>query len=290
MVAPSRPLRRPPSRVVNATRTGSEMSPASGRETGRGAALVFLGTTALIFAVAAIVTILSSAAMEPMGAMPMAGGWLLSGIWLPLCGQSWLETAACFLGMWLVMMIAMMLPSLTPVLWRYRETAFAAGAKRPGARAVLAGASYFAIWTGFGLLAFLIGAALAQAAIQYPSLGRLGPAAGGLLVLIAALSQFSRWKAQLLASCRIASPQALRERPGPLPALRAGAILGLRCCMSCIGPMAVLIAGGIMDLPLMVGVTIAVSAERLLPAEARVAEVTGMTLTAVGAFQLAQAL
>ena len=103
---------------MSATRTDCETSPASGREAGRGAPLVFVGSAALLFAAALVATALSCAAMETMGAVPMAGGWLLSGIWLPLCGQSWFETAACFLGMWLVMTIAMKLPSLTQGLWR----------------------------------------------------------------------------------------------------------------------------------------------------------------------------
>ena len=270
--------------------TDVETGPASGRKARRGAALVFFGTAGLLFAASVAITILSGAAMETMGAVPMAGGWLLSGIWLPLCGQSWLETAACFMGMWLVMMAAMMLPSLTPVLWRYRGAAFSAEASRPGSFAAMVGASYFAVWTGLGLLVFLTGAVLAQAAILWPTLGRLGPIGGGLLVLIAGLSQFSRWKAHLLASCRSASPQALLEWPRPLEALRAGALLGLRCCASCVGPMAVLIAGGVMDLPLMIGVTIAVTAERLLPAKARIAEATGMVMAATGILVLAQAL
>lgn len=274
---------------MTATRTGSQTSPASGREAGRGAALAFFGTMALIFAAAAIVTILSSAAMESMGAMPMAGGWLLSGIWLPLCGQSWFETAACFLGMWLVMMIAMMLPSLTPVLWRYRETASAAGATRPGARAGLAAASYFAVWTSFGLLTFLLGASLAQAALQFPSLGRLGPLAGALVILIAGLVQTSRWKACLLADCHLA-PRASQTHPDVITTVGAGASLGLRCCLSCIGPMAALTVGGLMDLRLMAAVTVAITAERLLPAETRITDAIGVVMVAAGPLLLVRAL
>lgn len=251
--------------------------------------LVFFGTTGLLFAAAVAVTILSGAAMETMGAVPMAGGWLLSGIWLPLCGQSWLETAACFLGMWLVMMVAMMLPSLTPALWRYREAAFGAGVNRPGGLTALAGAGYFAVWTGFGLLAFLLGAALAQIALQFSSLARLGPVGGGFVILIAGLSQFSRWKTRLLAGCHEV-PGALPAHPGIMTALGVGAALGLRCCLSCIGPMALLIAGGLMDLPLMLCVTLAVTAERLLPPEMRIAQATGAAMTAAGLLLLVQAL
>lgn len=272
---------------MSAAHIATEKSPASGRETGRGAKLVFFGTAGLLFAAATTITILSGAAMETMGAVPMAGGWLLSGIWLPLCGQSWFETAACFLGMWLVMTVAMMLPSLTPVLWRHRLAAFEIGAIQPGRLAALAGTCYFAVWTGFGLLVFLTGAALAQAAMLWPALGHLGPIAGGFLVLIAGLLQFSPWKVRLLTSCRAAFPRGLHDRPAPL---RAGIMLGLRCCASCTGPMAVLIAGGVMDLPLMIGVTIAVTAERLLPAKARIAEATGMVMATAGILLLAQTL
>lgn len=274
---------------MTATRTDCETSPASGRETGRGAPLVFFGTAALLFAAATAATILSCAAMATMGAVPMSGGWLLSGIWLPLCGQSWLETAACFLGMWLVMMVSMMLPSLAPALWGYREAAFAAGANRPGGLAALAGAGYFAVWIGFGLLAFLLGASLAQAALQFPFFGRLGPLAGSLVILIAGLAQASRWKARQLADCH-GFPRAPQARSDTMAAVGTGAGLGLRCCLSCIGPMAALTAGGLMDLHLMASVTIAITAERLLPAETRVADAIGVIMTAAGLLLLVQAL
>lgn len=273
---------------MNLAGTSCEKGATSGQEAGRGAPL-FFGTAALLFVAATVVTILSCASMTTMSAVPMAGGWLLSGIWLPLCGQSWLETAACFLGMWLTMMVAMMLPSLIPVLWRYRLAAVEAGACRPGQLAALAGTGYFIIWTGFGLLVFLVGAALAQAAMQFHSLGRLGPAAGALIVLIAGLSQFSDWKAQRLTDCGGGSG-ALPARPGATGAVRTGAALGLRCCMSCAGPMAVLIAGGLMDLRLMLCVTLAVTAERLLPPKSRIASATGVVTAVTGLLSLVQAL
>lgn len=224
-----------------------------------------------------------------MGAMPMAGGWLLSGIWLPLCGQSWLETAACFLGMWCVMMVAMMLPSLAPALWRYREAAFAAGARRSGGLAALVGTGYFAVWTGFGLLAFLLGAGLAQIAMQFPRFAGLGSVAGALLVLTTGLIQFSEWKGRLLTHCG-GPPMAMPARPGATVAFRAGAVLGLRCCASCSGPIAVLIAGGLMDLRLMFCVTLAVTAERLLPRRMRVADATGAAMAAAGLLLFGQTL
>ena len=274
---------------MTTTRTDCATRPAPSRKAGRGAPLVFFGTAALLFAAATAAAILSCATMAAMGAVPMAGGWLLSGIWLPLCGQSWFETAACFLGMWCVMMVAMMLPSLAPALWRYREAAFVSGVNRPGGLAAIVGTSYFAVWTGFGLLTFLLGASLAQAALQFPSLARLGPLAAALAILLAGLAQASRWKAQLLADCHRA-PRASRPHPDATAAVGDGTILGLRCCLSCIGPMAALTAGGLMDLRLMAVITIATTAERLLPAETRVADVIGVIMTAAGLLLLVQVL
>jgi predicted metal-binding membrane protein len=54
--------------------------------------------------------------------MPMPGGWTMSIAWMRMPGQTWPGAVASFLGMWVVMMVAMMLPSLVPMLWRYRQT------------------------------------------------------------------------------------------------------------------------------------------------------------------------
>ena len=44
----------------------------------------------------------------------MPGGWTMSMVWMRMPGQTWPGAAASFLGMWVVMMVAMMLPSLAP--------------------------------------------------------------------------------------------------------------------------------------------------------------------------------
>ena len=44
--------------------------------------------------------------------MPVPGGRTMSMAWMPMHGQTWPVAAASFLGMWVVMMVAMMLPSL----------------------------------------------------------------------------------------------------------------------------------------------------------------------------------
>jgi len=59
-----------------------------------------------------------------MGEMPMPGGWTMSMAWMRMPGQTWPGAAASFLGMWIVMMVAMMLPSLVPMLCGDRSVAW----------------------------------------------------------------------------------------------------------------------------------------------------------------------
>jgi hypothetical protein len=81
----------------------------------------FFGVSVLLFATNAAGTIVWCASMSAMGEMPMPGSWTMSMAWMPMCGLTWPGAAASFLGMWVVMMVALMLPSLIPMLWRYRQ-------------------------------------------------------------------------------------------------------------------------------------------------------------------------
>src|SRR5713101_8480210 len=90
----------------------------------------FLSVSALLFAASAAVTIVCCASMSAMGGMPMPGGWTMSMAWMRMPGQTWPGAAASFLGMWVVMMVAMMLPSLVPLPWRYRQAVDRTGETR----------------------------------------------------------------------------------------------------------------------------------------------------------------
>src|SRR5258705_12889359 len=93
--------------------------------------------------------------MSAMGGMPMSGGWTMSMAWMRMPGQSWPVTAVSFLGMWIVMMVAMMLPSLVPMLWRYCEAVGMKGETRLGRLTALVGVGYFLVWVDLpGTLVF----------------------------------------------------------------------------------------------------------------------------------------
>ena len=81
----------------------------------------FFGVAAILCAVSVTVTIAWCASMSAMDEMSMPGGWAMSMTWMRMPGQTWPGAAASFLGMWVVMMVAMMLPSSVPMLWRYRR-------------------------------------------------------------------------------------------------------------------------------------------------------------------------
>src|SRR5215472_8451122 len=99
-----------------------------------------LGVSALLFASSVTVTTVWCSSMAAMGQMPMPGDWTMSMAWMRMPGQTWSGAAASFLAMWVVMMVAMMLPSLVPMLWRYRQAVCRAGETRLDRLTVLVGA------------------------------------------------------------------------------------------------------------------------------------------------------
>ena len=135
----------------------SSVQRRTGMVSQRSSERAFLAVSALLFAVSAAVTIAWCASMSGMGGMPMPGGWTMSMTWMRMPGQTWLGAAASFLGMWVVMMVAMMLPSLVPMLWRYRRAVVNAGEIRLGRLTTLVGVGYFFVWMVFGMAVFPAG-------------------------------------------------------------------------------------------------------------------------------------
>jgi predicted metal-binding membrane protein len=249
----------------------------------------FFGVSALLFAVSTAVTIVWCASMSAMGGMPMPGGWTMPMAWMRMPGQTWPSAAASFLGMWVVMMVAMMLPSLVPMLWRYRRAVGTPGETRLGRLTALVGVGYFFVWTLFGLTAFPLGVAVAALEMQQPAVSRAVPLAVGMVVLVAGALQFTAWKARHLACCRDAPGSGRTLPPNAGTAWRHGLRLGLHCSICCAGLMAILLVIGVMDLRAMAVVAAAITVERLAPAGERVARAIGAILVGTGSFLIARA-
>lgn len=201
-----------------------------------------------------------------MGGTPMPGGWTLSGMWAPMCGQGWGGTAVMFLGMWTAMTAAMMAPSVAPALRRSGD-------------AVRFGLGYLGVWALAGVGVFAAGAVVAEAAMREPGLARAMPFVAAAVVLAAGALQFSGWKARRLACCA-------RTGDGWGGGLR----LGVRCVACCAGPTAVLLALGVMNPAAMAAVTAAITLERRAADGVRMARVSGAVAVAGGLVLLARAV
>jgi len=241
----------------------------------------FFVTAALLFLGSAALTMSWCASMSAMPGMDMPGGWTMSMAWMRMPGQSWAGAAATFIGMWSVMMFAMMLPAVAPALWRHRRAAH--GAVLPIAL------GYFGVWILTGAGAFPIGIALAEAEMRLPMLSGAVPLASGVLVVIAGALQLSPWKSRQLACCRGPVVRGCDLRAAPRSAWRDGIRLGLRCFGCCAPMTAVLFVAGVMDLRAMALVTAAITAERIAPHGQRVAQVTGWAMIFAGSIYLAGA-
>ena len=249
--------------------------------------MAFVGVSTLLFATSVAVAIVWCGSMSAMGGMWMPGDWTMSMAWMRRPGQTWPGAAVSFLGMWVVMTAAMMLPSLVPMLWRYRQAVGGPGETRLGRLTALVGAGYFFVWTVLGMAAFPLGVALAAVEMERPALARAVPSAVGMIVLIAGVLQFTAWKARQLACCREAPGRAFA--PDVDTAWRHGLRLGLECSRCCGGLMTILLVIGVMDLPAMAVVAAAITAERLAPAGERVARAIGAVVVVAGLFLITRA-
>jgi predicted metal-binding membrane protein len=249
----------------------------------------FLVISALVFVASATLTASWCGSMSVIQGMAMPGRWTMSMAWMRMPGQTWLSAAASFVGMWVVMMVAMMMPSLIPMLQRYREAVGGAGETRLGQLTAVVGVGYFVVWTIVGVAIFPLGVALASIEMRFPLLARAVPASTGAIIIIAGALQFTPWKARHLAGCRegTACGHALEAHAGS--AFRHGLSLGLHCCYCCASLTAILLVVGVMDLRSMILVTGAITAERLAPAGQRVARAIGAVAVGAGVFLIARA-
>jgi predicted metal-binding membrane protein len=250
---------------------------------------VFLVSSALLFAGSVALTIRWCGGMQSMRGMPMPGGWTMSMAWMRAPGERWLASGLSFLGMWVTMMVAMMLPALLPMLWRYRQAMIWGGEPHPEGFTVLAALGYVSFWAICGAIVFPLGAALAAVEMRSQDISRIVPFAAGMAVLIAGGFQLTQWKARQLACCR-GEPE--HGDTGPVrcvAAFRDGLGLGLQCAGCCANLMAILLVFGVMDLRAMAAITLAVTAERLAPAGESIARVIGALAAGFGLYMIANA-
>ncbi len=174
-----------------------------------------------------------------------------------------------WLTAWVVMMAAMMFPSIAPMVVMYARIEEGKRRKgqptQAGATAIFVG-GYLITWAAAGLLAYAlfdIGRSLDLGFLAWDS---GGPYVAGGVILAAAIYQLTPLKDVCLRHCR--SPLTfllMRWRPGRIGALRMGVEHGGWCVGCCWGLMAALFALGVMSIGWMVFIAALIALEKLLP-------------------------
>jgi predicted metal-binding membrane protein len=186
-----------------------------------------------------------------------------------------------FMGMWLWMMVAMMLPAIGPVVLAQHMVVRARGEGWPVSAAFVAG--YLGFWLVVGVAPLLAFLGFRNVPVVVQSSPWL-PIAGGVVLLIAGVYQFTPWKSTCLSGCR--SPLGFVTRhnvkPGAGASLRAGAAYGAYCVGTCWAMMAVLVVVGLMNLPWMALIAFVFLAEKNLPRGAMLARAAGAGVAALG--------
>jgi predicted metal-binding membrane protein len=167
-----------------------------------------------------------------------------------------------FLGVWTVMMAAMMLPSVSPTVALYSRMS---RSRMPLAPLVFT-AGYLVTWAAAGLLAFGISDAGRSLLGSELSWNRGGRWAAGAVLIAAAVYELTPLKNACLGKCRSPLGFLLGSwRDGRVGAAQMGARHGLWCLGCCWALMAALFALGVMSLAWMAFVAALIAAEKTLP-------------------------
>jgi predicted metal-binding membrane protein len=195
------------------------------------------------------------------------------GPWTALGAFGW------FLGVWVVMMAAMMLPSVAPTVALYSRMTRARSPLSP----LLFAAGYFVVWGGAGALAFGIASVAGPAAGDVLAWDRAGRWVAGGTLLAAAVYELTPLKTLCLQKCRSPLGFLLGSwRDGWTGALRMGSRHGAWCVGCCWALMASLFALGVMSLAWMAFVAGLIAAEKILPSRRVATYGTAAILLALG--------
>ncbi|MBA2383650.1 MAG: DUF2182 domain-containing protein [Actinobacteria bacterium] len=191
---------------------------------------------------------------------------------------------AWFIGVWVTMMAAMMLPSVAPMVLLFarvsRQRALHRRASVPTWIFVL---GYLAVWTAFGLVAYGVYGLVAALEGGFLAWDRAGPYMAGGAVACAGLYQLTPLKSICLRHCRGPLHFMLHGwREGRTGALRMGATHGAFCVGCCWGLMLALFALGVMSVFWMAAVAAVVFVEKVVPAGERVSRLAAVALVALG--------
>jgi predicted metal-binding membrane protein len=233
------------------------------------AARARLGLVAALFAVAAVGWVWTAYEMRGMDAGP----------WTGLGSLGW------FLGVWVVMMAAMMFPSVAPTVALYARVTKERSPLRPW----LFAGGYLLTWATAGLVAYAVGVAATKILGETLAWDSAGRAIAGATLIVAAIYEVTPLKDVCLGKCRSPLGVLLGSwREGRFGAVRMGAKNGAWCVGCCWALMTSLFALGVMSVSWMALVAGIIAVEKTVPWRRRlVTYATSAVLLVLGILVLA---
>lgn len=189
-----------------------------------------------------------------------------------------------FLGVWVTMMAAMMLPSVAPMALLFARVSRQRAAQRRAFVPVWVFLSgYLAVWTAFGLAAYALYGLIAAVEGGVLAWDRGGPWVAGGALVVAGAYQLTPLKMACLSHCRTPLHFMMHGwREGWLGAVRMGIGHGAYCVGCCIGLMVALFAVGVMSIFWMAVVAAIVFVEKAAPHGERASRVFAVALVGLG--------
>lgn len=195
------------------------------------------------------------------------------GPWTGLGSFGW------FIGLWIVMMAAMMFPSVAPTVALYSRMT----KQRSPLSPLVFASGYLLTWAAAGLVAFTVGAALSSLAHGLFAWDRAGRWTAGGMLVAAAVYELTPVKDVCLGKCRSPLGFLLGSwRDGRIGALKMGAKNGAWCVGCCWALMAALFALGIMSIVWMAVVAGLIAFEKTVPWRRAASYGTAAVLLALG--------
>ena len=213
-----------------------------------------------------------------------AAWWWTAGQMRGMDNGPWtaLGTFGWFLGVWIIMMAAMMFPSVAPTIALYSRMS-----RNSRLLPVVFTGGYLATWAGAGAIAFMIGVAGSHAAGGVLSWGQAGRPIAGVILILAAGYELTPLKNVCLGKCRSPLGTLLGSwRDGWSGALRMGSKNGAWCVGCCWALMASLFALGVMSVTWMAIVAGLIAIEKVLPWRRTATYATAVVLLALGVLVL----
>jgi predicted metal-binding membrane protein len=206
------------------------------------------------------------------------------GVPMSLGMEGWAGVASfiAFTGMWLIMMIAMMLPSSYPTLLLHR-TVYRKRNPNASAGTFLFALGYFLVWTASGVFFYLGYILIGGMRSHIPGSDVAILRAAGVALILSGMYQCSWLKRACLKHCQNPLHFVMEHwRDGNIGSLRMGAAHGVYCFGCCWGLMVILFVMGVMHLGWMAAVGALILIEKVLPSGKWIPNAIGAVFVVVG--------